>query len=245
MIKAVLFDLDNTLVDFMRMKREASRAAAYAMVEAGFKADPRKLSKRLFDFYLKHGIESDDAFEVFLRSELGVVNYRILTAAVNAYVREKYLQLKPYPGVKKTLEKLGKKGLRLGVVSDGLRIKAWMRLNAAGLDKYFNTVVTYEDTGVKKPAKEPFLKACRELYVKPQECLMVGDWPDKDVEGAKTLGMKTCWAKYGSIMKKAKSDYKIKEIGELPDIIKNHGTRIRLSRKSSTTPSSRRRSCGV
>ena len=39
MIKAVLFDLDNTLIDFMRMKKEASRAAAYAMVEAGLKAD--------------------------------------------------------------------------------------------------------------------------------------------------------------------------------------------------------------
>jgi len=36
-----------------------------------------------------------------------------------------------------------------------------MRLNAAGLDKYFDVVVTYEDTGKKKPEKEPFLKACK------------------------------------------------------------------------------------
>ena len=63
MIKAVIFDIDNTLIDFMSMKRAASMAAANAMIEAGLQDAPEDLSERLFTFYLEHGIESDDAFE--------------------------------------------------------------------------------------------------------------------------------------------------------------------------------------
>lgn len=215
-LNAVLFDLDNTLIDFIRMKKFASRAAARAMVEAGLNADPKEISKKLFKFYLEYGIESDDVFTRFLEKEFGKAEPRIVAAGVNAYLREKYVYLDPYPGVVETLEELKKRGLKLGVVSDGVRLKAWMRLNAAGLDKYFDTVVTFDDTGKKKPAKEPFLEACKQLKVKPEECLMVGDWVERDIEGAKAVGMKTCLAKYGQVVGKKKgADYEIKEIKEL------------------------------
>ena len=65
-IKAVIFDLDNTLIDFMSMKKVASTAAANAMIKAGLKDYPEDLAERLFAFYLDHGIESDDAFEEYL-----------------------------------------------------------------------------------------------------------------------------------------------------------------------------------
>ena len=165
MIKAIIFDIDNTLIDFMTMKRAASAAAANAMIEAGLQDVPEDLSDKLFAFYLDHGIESDDAFEEYLLREYKTVDYRILAAAVNAYLKEKYLHLKPYTGVAKTLRELKRQGFKLGVVSDGFRLKAWMRLNEAGLDEYFSAVVTYEDTGKQKPAKEPFLRVCDELEV--------------------------------------------------------------------------------
>ena len=220
MINAVLFDLDNTLIDFIRMKRLASRAAAKAMVEAGLKADPEKISKKLSGFYLKYGIESDDAFQKFLEKEFGKAEPRILAAGVNAYLKEKYLHLKPYSGTIETLKELKKRGLKLGVVSDGVRMKAWMRLNAAGLDKYFDTVVTFDDTGKKKPAKEPFMKACKALKVRPEECIFVGDWVERDIKGAKALGMKTCLAKYGHVIgKKRGADYEIQDAKGLLDLL--------------------------
>lgn len=220
MIKAILFDLDNTLIDFTRFKEKAVFAAAGAMVSAGLRADSRKLAGRLLGFYYSHGIESDDAFEAFLEAEFGKVEPKVLAAGVNAYVREKYVHLKPYPGVKETLLELKNRGLKLAVVSDGLRLKAWMRLNAAGLDGYFDAVVTFEDTGKKKPAKEPFLKACKELKVKPNECLFVGDWVERDIKGAKDVGMKTVLAKYGHVIGKKKgADHEIDDIKELPNVI--------------------------
>jgi putative hydrolase of the HAD superfamily len=218
MIKAVIFDIDNTLIDFMSMKRAASAAAANAMIEAGLHDAPTDLPEKLFTFYLEHGIESDDAFEEYLKQEYKAVDYRILASAVNAYLKEKYLHLKPYPGVVKTLRELKRQGYKLGVVSDGVRLKAWMRLNEAGLDGYFDAVVTYDDTGKRKPAKEPFLLICDQLNIKPEECLMLGDWPERDVQGGRLAGMKTCLAKYGQ-MHETKADYQIESFSKLLTIV--------------------------
>ena len=57
-IKAVVFDLDNTLVDFMRMKRSAVRAAAEAMVGAGLKITPDEVYNEVFKIYEKEGMEA-------------------------------------------------------------------------------------------------------------------------------------------------------------------------------------------
>lgn len=218
--KAILFDLDNTLLDFSKFKKKATGAAARAMIDAGLKGNKKNLSKKLLEFYYSHGIESDDAFEKFLEKEFGKAEPKILAAGVNAYLKEKYLHLKPYPDTIETLKKLKKKGFKLAIVSDGFRLKAWMRLNAAGLDKYFDTVVTFDDTGKKKPAKEPFLKACKELKVKPEQCIFVGDWVERDIEGANAVGMKTCLAKYGQVIGKKKgADWEIENIKELTNIV--------------------------
>jgi HAD superfamily hydrolase (TIGR02253 family) len=218
MIKAVIFDLDNTLIDFMSMKKAASAAAANAMIEAGLQDAPEDLSERLFTFYLEHGIESDDAFEEYLKQEYKAVDYQILASAVNAYLKEKYLHLKPYPGVVETFRELKRQGFKLGVLSDGLRLKAWMRLNEADLDKYFDAVVTYDDTGKQKPAKEPFLRICDELEIIAEECLMVGDWPERDMQGGRSVGMKTCLATYGQV-RPGKAEYQIESFANLLDVV--------------------------
>ena len=218
LIKAIILELDNTLIDFMSMKKAASTAAANAMIKAGLEDYPEDLADRLFSFYLDHGIESDDAFEEYLLQKYEAVDYRILAAAVNAYLKEKYLHLKPYTGVAKTLRELKRQGFKLGVVSDGLRLKAWMRLNEAGLDSFFDAVVTYEDTGKQKPATEPFLRVCDELEVTAEECLMVGDWPERDVQGGRSVGMKTCLATYGQL-RPGKADYEIESFANLLDVV--------------------------
>ena len=82
-------------------------------------------------------------------------------------------------------------------------------------------VVGLEDTGKLKPSKLPFKKALKELKVKPSECLMVGDRPERDIKGASSLGMKTCFAKYGNTnVKNVKSDYLIEEISDLIGVLK-------------------------
>ena len=85
MIKAVLFDLDNTLIDFMRMKRNSCEAAISAMIDAGLKIKKEKAQKKLFKLYDKYGLEEKKIFQKFLKEEVKKVDYRILANAIVAY----------------------------------------------------------------------------------------------------------------------------------------------------------------
>ena len=220
MIKAVLFDLDNTLIDFMRMKKNSCEAAISAMIDAGLKIKKEKAIKRLFDLYDKHGLEENKIFQKFLTEETGNIDYRILANAIVAYRNVRASYLTPYPHTDYVLIKLKSKGIKLGIVTDAPRIKAWIRLMSMKIGNFFDVVVTYEDTHQLKPSSLPFEVALQKLNLKPEQCLMVGDMPHRDVEGAKKLGIKTCFAKYGNQkIKKSKADYEIEDIKELLDII--------------------------
>ena len=61
----------------------------------------------------------------------------------------------------------------------------------------------------------------KRLEVKPEEALMVGDWAERDIVGAKNVGMKTAFAKYGDTFntEEHNADYELNDISELIDII--------------------------
>ncbi len=220
-LKAVLFDLDNTLVDFMQMKRRCSEAAIRAMVEAGLPLNEERAKKRLFAMYWKAGIEDQNIFEKFLKATMGKVDYRVLATGIAAYRRVKAGYLAPYPHVRETLVKLKGQGLKLGIVSDAPRLQAWLRLAEMNLVEFFDVVVALEDTGRKKPHKMPFRQAIRKLDVKPQEVLFVGDDPQRDIKGAKSVGMLTALAAYGQLLKgKAKADFVLRDVKQLQKIVK-------------------------
>lgn len=108
----------------------------------------------------------------------------------------------------------------MGIVTDAPRLKAWLRLAAMKIADFFNAVVTFEDTKQLKPSELPFKAAMKKLKLKPEECLMVGDMPHRDIIGAKALGMKTCFASYGNIKtKKSNADFVIKDIKGLLKIV--------------------------
>lgn len=224
MIKAVIFDVDNTLIDFLKMKRMACSEAVDAMIDAGLSLKKDKALKILYQLYGVYGIEYQEIFQKFLRKVEGKVDYRMLAYAIIAYRRVKEGFLSPYPGAKPVLIKLKQKGLKLAVVTDAPKLQAWLRLAAMKLDDFFDVVVALEDTGRMKPDKLPFRAALKKLGLIPGECLMVGDNPERDIRGAKSLGMKTCHAKYGLTYKSAKEkpDFEISDISELPGLIIKH-----------------------
>ena len=77
-IKAILFDMDNTLIDFMTMKRKCCEAAIDAMISAGLKMKRKKALRLLFELYDKYGIEYQQIFQKFLESTGGKIDYKIL-----------------------------------------------------------------------------------------------------------------------------------------------------------------------
>ncbi|MBS3136201.1 HAD-IA family hydrolase [Candidatus Woesearchaeota archaeon] len=219
MIKAVIFDLDNTLVDFFKMKHMSVEAAASAMVDAGLDRKTGSIMKKLFEHYDEHGWEDQRIFQKYLKKEIGRIDYKILAYAINAYRRVRVSFLEAYPHVLSTLISLKIKGIKLALVTDAPKLQAWIRLNAMKLDTLFDVIIAYEDTRRLKPSKEPFTLALKNLGLRPDECLMVGDMPERDMRGAKKLGIKTCFAKYGGRKRGNISvDYEIADINELLEI---------------------------
>lgn len=228
MIKAVVFDLDNTLMDFMRMKRAAVDAAADAMIDAGLDIPKKELVEKIFAVYWKEGIEDQNIFDKVLQKEFGRVDHKILAAGIIGYRRAKDATMTLYPHVRLTLAGLLRSGVKLGVVSDAPRLAVWLRIVSLELHHYFEHVVTYDDTGKRKPSPEPFKRILELLNVQPAEALMVGDWAERDIVGAKKMGMKTAWAKYGDEFKTVVSgaDYDLADTQDVLSIIeKENGIR--------------------
>ncbi len=221
MIQAIVFDLDNTLTDFMKMKEAAIQAAIDGMIDAGFKLPREELRERVRAIYDELGLEFQRVFDELLAREFGEVDPKILASGIVAYRRARESNLVLYPHAQMTLLELAKRGIKLGVVSDAPRLQVWLRLCTLGLQHVFDAVVTFDDTGERKPAPAPFREVLRRLGVEPGHAMMIGDWAERDVVGARSLGMKTVFAKYGDTFdtKVSGADYDVDDVFQLVGIV--------------------------
>jgi len=226
LIKGVIFDLDNTLLDFMKMKEFAVKAAIKGMIEAGLKVNEDKSYIEINSIYEEFGWENQKVFDVFLEKSIGHVDNKFLAAGIVAYRRAREANLMAYPNVNKTLLALSKSGIKLGVVSDAPSREAWMRIYYLNLYHYFDVVITFDDSGERKPSPIPFQLALDGMGLRPEETIMIGDWPERDVVGAQQIGMKTAFARYGDTFGTVKSgaDWDLNDIYQLVGIINEHNS---------------------
>ncbi|MBM3286551.1 MAG: HAD-IA family hydrolase [Candidatus Eisenbacteria bacterium] len=221
MIRAILFDLDNTLTDFMKMKEASVEAAIEGMIDMGLPMTREQARERILAIYDREGIEYQNVFDGFLKETTGACSPSILAAAIVGYrrVRDSYLVL--YPHVRRTLTELLRRSLRLAVISDAPALQAWLRLHHLALHHLFEFVITFDDTGLRKPSPAGFQKALELLEMRPHEVLMVGDWPERDMVGAARLGIKTVFARYGDTKGVVESgaDHEIDDIQQLVGIV--------------------------
>jgi putative hydrolase of the HAD superfamily len=221
MIRALIFDLDNTLTDFMKMKEASIDAAIAGMADLGLPVPFAEAKRRIYQIYEREGIEYQLVFNRFLQETLGRVPPELLAAGILRYRRARDSSLVLYPHVHLTLLELLRRGLGLAVLSDAPAVQAWQRLHQLSLQHVFKPVITFEDTGERKPSPKGFLKVLDVLGMTADEVLMVGDWPDRDMIGAQGVGIRTVFARYGDTFGTVESgaDFEIDDIQELLRIV--------------------------
>lgn len=224
-MKAVIFDIDNTLIDFTERKRVSIKESVKAMIDAGLDEDFYKLHEDFSKFYWEVGIEDQKIFQKYLMSRYGKIDYRVLAYAIIAYRKASNGLLHSYPGAKSLLIYLKEKGYKLAILSDAPKLEAYIRLCSVGLDDFFDLILTKDDVKVTKPHSKGFVTIAKRFGIQTEDCIMIGDNVSRDVGGAKKLGMITIHAKYGLVKtnkennKKIKADYTANTVREIIEII--------------------------
>ncbi len=198
MIKAVFFDLDDTLVDTSKLAEMARRNAVENMIRHGLPVDfETAYGGELLELINEYGSNFSRHFDYLLRRLDLPNNPKWVAAGVVAYHNTKFAYLKTVHGARRLLLELKKADYRLGIITDGDPIKQWEKIIRLDLDDYFDGVFISDYLGVKKPHPKIFKKALRKMNVKAEEAVMVGDRLYSDIYGAKRVGMNTIWFRYG------------------------------------------------
>jgi HAD superfamily hydrolase (TIGR01509 family) len=228
-IKAVLFDVDETLFD----RNLAQRAVLEIIVKQlpgvfdAFKPE-RVLeafleSDRIMTADFNAGAPSEGLrnmrSELFLRLLGTSEDY--VTTITELYVRNYPTVMAPVDGAIPIVKELSLR-FKVGVVSNGFPDVQYRKLETIGLRDLFSCIVLSEEFGIRKPNAKIFHHATSLLHMQPSECLYVGDSYTNDVIGAKTAGMQACWLNRESLKPQdeiIKADFIINKLEELPEIL--------------------------
>lgn len=227
MIKNILLDLDNTILDFSRAERIAAAKALEAM---GIQPTEAMLKR-----YHEINEEQWRLFELgeLMREQVKVRRYALLFEEMEidkcpgetAKVYERLLGIGHYfmEGAVELLEVLSRE-YRLYLATNGTSAVQKSRIKSADIAKYFRGIYISEDVGYNKPDLRYF-KACFGDIPDfcSEETVMIGDSLTSDMRGGINAGIKTIW--FNPSGKKRDGDiapdYEIRSLGEIPALVKS------------------------
>lgn len=211
-IRAIIFDLGGTLIDWPDWNEDINRrwalsydhltstlpsngwpsrdAYVYAMREAEKHHWVQVAEKRASN--TPTSLLSDG----FMRLEREVSEKELLVA-LDGYAQAVSGWAIIFPDAVQTLLELRKRGYRLGLLSNTWWAAEWhnAELAAHGLTSLLDEVVYTSDLPHSKPHPSVFLEVTKRLNVEPNECIMVGDRLIDDISGALGVGMRAIWKK--------------------------------------------------
>lgn len=232
-IKAVIFDFIGTLVNVENYDLENSKAKlCKAIAEAGFNVS----AERFMEAYSK----AHEKYRVIRYQELVEVTNAIwisealnnlgfpttpedtrIKTAVNAFFEDYVGTLQLRPCARNMLKKLVS-DYKLGLISNFTYAPViYAGLRKLDINRFFNAILVSEETGWRKPNTKIFQEALRRLGVTAEETIYVGDSPAEDIEGARTVGMKTVfvpsqfYAFEDMVKNQQKPDLIVKDVCEL------------------------------
>ena len=217
-VSAVLFDMDNTLFDFVQAQLAGCRAILDHLGLADDEQD-------LFAYFRRpvHGFEHHDNIRDFLtdRDCFTVRNFAECSAVYDAM---KLSAVRPFDGIDGVLSRLNRQGVPLAIVTDARDGNAVKRLDKARLHQYFSAVISPDISGAAKPDPASFCLACNFLRADLEATVLIGDSIRRDIEPAQALCMKTVYAQYGDryasgLTSSCVPDFVAKEVQDISAIL--------------------------
>ncbi|MCR5577187.1 MAG: HAD family hydrolase [Oscillospiraceae bacterium] len=224
MLRAVLFDLDNTLYSY----DEAHAAAWLALTD--YAGEQLSLAPERFEALHAQADRT-------LRAHAGdgpvvhnrLIRYQLLLEALGqplwhaplmaaCYWSNFLGRLRLFPGTKEGLEALRQAGCRLGVATNMTADRQFDKLERLGLWPWVDALVTSEELGAEKPDARVFLRCAEKLGCAAAECVCVGDGWKTDVLGAQNAGMLPVWFRPDG--GEAEGVPVIRSLTELPELLK-------------------------
>lgn len=240
-IKAVLFDLDDTLIDWSKRNVAAGNVSRYHVNKM-----------RLFLLDQGHDVPEEDAFYALFRETAvdswgeakktwagvnfgQVVRQTLVKAKLNpeqidlqdvlvAYDWRPVPGIEPYEDTLPVLRSLKRDGYKIGLITNSMQ-PMWMRdveLRAYGLMPFLDGRITSGDAGYMKPHPTIYHMALKQLGVKPEAAVFVGDRPQNDILGANKAGLISIWIDPPHLnyeLEDVKPAFTINRLGQLLPII--------------------------
>jgi len=210
-IKGIIFDMDNTLFDFVEAKISACTAIADHLGNGD--------GHELFNYFRRgiHGFESTENISDYMKDN-GLFSENRFLECCGIYEKEKVCSVRLYPGVRNTIEELMSMDIMLGILTDAEMKNARARLEKVRLYNHFDSLFTFDITGYKKPSHRAFTYALDSMKLEAHETLFVGDSLRRDIAPSRRLGMLTAHAIYGD----RNPDRDRENIEEKPDHVLNN-----------------------
>ena len=225
----LFFDLDRTLWDFEKSAAETFEEIydKYKLQELGIKS--------IIHFHKVYTIHNNALWEEYrhgriekkvlsnLRYFLTLKDFGIENEKLAANIGKDYLEISPlkvnlFPNAISILDYLAPK-YALHLITNGFSEVQETKLRVSGLGAYFQTVITSEEAGVKKPHPEIFYFALNKANADVESSLMIGDDFKVDIGGAKNVGMDQVLFDPERKHQQSGSTYTITDLGELKEIL--------------------------
>lgn len=190
-VKAVIFDLDNTILD--RSTTFRKYAASFVQTWLGHVEKTDRLIERIIELD-QDGYKDKKVLFKELIDELPWKEKPALDELMDDYQLHYVRNAALMDQAAEVLQALKSK-YRLSLITNGRTEIQYGKIDRLGIRNMFEVIVVSEEAGVKKPDPRIFEIAVERLKLRPDECVFVGDHPRNDIEGAGKMGMQTVWIK--------------------------------------------------
>ena len=224
----IYFDLDRTLWDFESNSRESlNDLYIYFNLNNSFESAGEfiqiyhKHNDRLWAQYREGNLTKE--ILRYKRFELTLREKKIRDKQLAKDAGEKYLSLSVsktilFPHTHEILEYLSNK-YNLYILTNGFRETQFSKLRNCQLEKYFKKVFTSETIGYNKPHPKIFQWAVKSVNALKDECIMIGDDIEVDIEGAGKFGMDTVFFNPNNEQITVKPDFEINDLIEIKNFL--------------------------